>query len=96
MRMDERSSKRARQHRDGGGMGIQAVEDGFGSSFSRASLVGCHLQVKPSQRHLFFGSAIEVIVSLLNDEDVVQQMTQGINVSITGEDGKVGKDDAVG
>lgn len=70
-------------------MGLPAVEDGFGSSFSRASLVGCHLQVKPSQTHLFFGSAIELKVSLLNDEDVVQQMTQGINVSITTEDGKV-------
>ncbi|CAM9399847.1 unnamed protein product [Hapterophycus canaliculatus] len=89
MRMDERSSKRARQQRDGSGLGLPAVEDGFGSGFSRASLAGCHLQVKPSQTHLFFGSAIELKVSLLNDEDAVQQMTQGINVSITAEDGKV-------
>ena len=32
---------------------------------------------------------IELNVSLLNDEDVVQHHTRDIHVSITGEDGKV-------
>lgn len=102
--MDERSSKRARQQRGGGGGGgggLQeppAPDDGFdgggggggGGGFPRApSLAGCHLRVDAAQTHLFIGMPIELKVSLLNDEDVVQHMTQGINVSITGEDGKV-------
>lgn len=97
--MDERSSKRARQQRGGAvGGGLQApsaAEDGFGGGgggggFPRApSLAGCHLRVEAAHTHLFIGMPIELKVSLLNDEDVVQPMTQGINVSITGEDGKV-------
>lgn len=93
MRMDDRSSKRARQQREGGGGGggglPAGAENEFGAGFPRASLAGCHLEVKPSQTHLFVGMAIELKVSILNDEDVVQQTTQGINVSITGEDGRV-------
>ncbi|CAN0464683.1 unnamed protein product, partial [Ectocarpus sp. 12 AP-2014] len=92
--MDDRSSKRARQQREGGGGGgggglPAGAENEFGAGFPRASLAGCHLEVKPSQTHLFVGMAIELKVSILNDEDVVQQTTQGINVSIMGEDGRV-------
>lgn len=85
--MDDRSSKRARQQRDGGGGGLPA--NGFGASFPRTSLAGCHLSVETSQKHLFIGVPIELYVRLLNDEDVVQHVTQDIHVSITGEDGKV-------
>lgn len=85
--MDERSSKRARQQRDGGGSGLPA--NGFGANFPRTSLAGFHLSVETSQKHLFIGVPIELNVSLLNDEDVVQHITQDIHVSITGEDGKV-------
>lgn len=84
--MDERGPKRARQQRDGGG-GLPA--NGFGASFSRTSLAGCHLRVETSQKHLFIGMPVELNVSLLNDEDVVQHVTQDIHVSIMGEDGKV-------
>lgn len=71
-----------------------AADDGFGvgggGGYPRAqSLAGCQLRVEAAHTHLFIGMPIELKVSLLNDEDVVQQMTQGINVSITGEDGKV-------
>lgn len=84
--MDERSSKRTRQQRDDGG-GLP--ENGFGASFPRTSLAGCHLRVETSQTHLFIGVPIELSVSLLNDEDVVQHVTQDIHVSIMGDDGKV-------
>eukprot|EP00752_Nemacystus_decipiens_P009252 g8265.t1 len=85
--MDERSSKRARQQQRDGGGGLSA--NGFVANFARTSLAGFHLSVETSQKHLFIGVPIEVNVSLRNDEDVVQHVTQDIHVSITGEDGKV-------
>lgn len=87
--MDERGPKRARQQRPGGGIVGGLPEDESYGAYPRTSLVGCHLRVDTSQKHLFIGIPIEVKVSLLNDEDMVQHVTQGINVSITGEDGKV-------
>ena len=87
--MDERGPKRARQQRHGGGV-VDALpaDDSYGG-YPRTMLAGCHLRVDTSQKHLFIGIPIDVKVSLLNDEDMVQHVTQGINVSITGEDGKV-------
>jgi len=87
--MDERGSKRARQQRHGVGIvGGLPVGDNY-AAYPRTSLAGCHLRVDTSQKHLFIGIPIDVKVSLLNDEDMVQRATQGINVSITGEDGEV-------
>lgn len=90
--MNERISKRARQRE------AQAESVGGGHRYGGDSvggvgankLSGCHLEVKPATSHVFLGHRIEVEVRLLNDEDLVQHTTvDSINVSVTGEDGKV-------
>lgn len=72
--MDERSAKRARQ-------GAEAAGGGGNNK-----LVGCHLEVRASTAYIFVGNTVDVEVRLLNEEDVVQHTTVGINVSLTGED----------
>lgn len=72
--MEERSAKRARQDGEAAGVG------------GKIKLAGCHLEVRASTSYIFVGNTVDVEVRLLNDEDVVQHTTVGINVSLTGED----------
>ena len=87
--MEDRNSKRSR-HRGGGdyaGFASEAMRGG-GDSPGKP-LAGCHLEVGVATTHLFPKQAVRVQVKLLNDEDRVQKITGGINVTVTGENNKV-------
>lgn len=89
--MSERAPKRPRQRE------VQAESVGGGQRYGGGSaggvgatkLSGCHLEVILTTGHVFLGHPIDVAVHLLDDEDLVQHTTMDINVSVTGENGKV-------
>ncbi|CAM9830867.1 unnamed protein product, partial [Ascophyllum nodosum] len=88
--MDDRSAKRQRQleNRSDTTCYISGANGGGGTSTKQIP-AGCYLEIRSATSHIFLGQPVEVEVRLLNDEDVVQPTTVGINATVMSEDGKV-------
>lgn len=87
--MDDMNHKRMR-HEIIDDVSRYGIGNGGGSASARQIPTGCHLDIRPATSHLFLGQPVEVEVRLLDDEDVVQPTTVGINVTVANEDNKVG------
>ena len=88
--MDDRSAKRQRQleNRSDTTCYISGANGGGGTSTKQIP-AGCYLEIRSATSHIFLGQPVEVEVRLLNDEDVVQPTTVGINATVMSEDEKV-------